>query len=74
MHRALTILLPIFIWDYDENIIIIMAYLFQAIIGIFRIKAFAPSIGIVYLRMMKTVYISVKSKKQVNQKWCLTFL
>ena len=51
-----------------------MAYLFQAIIGLFRIKAFAPSIGIVYLRMMKTVYISVKSKKQVNQKWCLTFL
>lgn len=68
MHRALTILLPIFIWDYDENIIIIMACLFQAIIGLFRIIALAPSISIVYLRMMKTVYISVKSKKQVNQK------
>ena len=45
-----------------------MAYLFQAIIGLFRIIAFAPSIGIAYLRVMKTVNISVKSKKQVNQK------
>lgn len=45
-----------------------MAYLFQAIKGLFRIIALAPSISIVYLRMMKTVYISVKSKEQVNQK------